>query len=76
MINLKYQDWRDIGPAAASASSTIESTWAANPHDIPREIKEAMRTAQVALCALDDLIGAHVREEMGDDEEDFQETAE
>jgi hypothetical protein len=72
---LKYQDWREIGPAAASFSSNIASTWAANPSEVPREIKDAIRAAQTALCELDDLIGAHVREE-GDDESDYQETAE
>lgn len=64
----KYQDWRDIGPVAASFSSNIASTWAANPHSIPREIKDAMQAAQSVLCGLDDMIGAHVREKMGDDE--------
>ena len=64
----KYQDWRDIGAAAGSFSSDIASTWAANPLAIPREIKDAMQAAQSALCALDDLIQAHVREELGEEE--------
>jgi hypothetical protein len=71
---LKYQDWREIGPAAASFSSNIASAWAANPSKIPREIKDAMRAAQTALCELDNLIEAHVRKEE-DDESDLQEAA-
>ena len=65
----KYPDWRDIGTAAGSFSCDIASTWATSPHSIPREIKDAMQAAQSALCALDDLIQAHVQEEMEDDEE-------
>jgi hypothetical protein len=65
----RYQDWRDLGAAAGSFSSDIASTWAASPLGIPREIKDAMQAAQSALCALDDLIQAHVQEELGDEED-------
>ena len=65
----KYQDWRDVGTAAGSFSCDIASTWAASPHAIPREIKDAMQAAQSALCALDDLIQAHVRKELGDEDD-------
>jgi hypothetical protein len=63
----KYQDWRDLGPAANIFSQNIAATWASNPRAIPREIKDAMQAAQTALCALDDLIQEHVREDLGDD---------
>jgi hypothetical protein len=63
----KYQDWRELGPVATNFSQDIAATWASNPRAIPSEIKDAMQAAQTALCALDDLIQEHVREELGDD---------
>lgn len=63
----KYQDWRDLGPVAINFSQDIAATWASNPRGIPVHIKAAMQTVQTALCALDDLIQEHVREELGDD---------
>jgi hypothetical protein len=66
---IKYQDWRDLGAAAGLFSSDIASTWAASPLGIPREIKDAMQAAQSALCAFDDLIQDHVREELGGEDD-------